>query len=62
MVTKKKAKTKLTQVTDKKQSDQFKKVARELEADGELNLTEAEEQFEKAIDNIAKSKPTTSGT
>lgn len=53
MVAKKKPKTKLTQVTDKKQSDQFRKVARELEADGDLNLTEAEEKFEKAIDRIS---------
>ncbi len=43
-------KPKLTPVTDKKQSDQFRKVARELEADGELDLTEAEEKFERALD------------
>lgn len=49
---KKKAKTKLTQVTDKNQSEQFRKVARELEADGDLNLTEAEKEFEKAIKRI----------
>lgn len=46
---KKKPKAKLTQVTDKAQSEQFRKVARELEADGDLNLTEAEEKFEHAI-------------
>jgi len=59
---KKKPKAKLTQVTDKAQSEQFRKVARELEADGDLNLTEAEKEFEKAIDDIAKSKTTTNGT
>lgn len=55
MVDKKKTKPKLTQVTDKAQSDQFKKVARELEADGDLNLTDAEKKFEKAFDKaVAK--------
>ncbi len=49
----KKPKTKLTQVTDKKQSEQFRKVARELEADGKLNLTEAEEEFERVIKKAA---------
>ncbi|PQA86748.1 hypothetical protein [Hyphococcus luteus] len=53
---KKKTKTKLTQVTDKNQSEQFRKVARELEADGELDLTEAEEKFEKAIDKLTKKR------
>jgi CelD/BcsL family acetyltransferase involved in cellulose biosynthesis len=47
-----KRKPKLTQVTDKKQSENFKKVARELEADGDLNLTEAKEKFENALDAI----------
>lgn len=42
-------KPKLTKVTDKKQSDQFRKVARELEADGDLNLTEAEKRLDKVI-------------
>ena len=49
---KKKAKAKLTQVTDKAQSEQFRKVARELEADGDLNLTEAEEKFEKTLKKV----------
>jgi len=40
-------------VTDKAQSDQFRKVARELEADGDLNLAEAEENFEKAMKKIS---------
>lgn len=57
MVAKKKAKTKLTQVTDKAQSENFRRVARELEAAGELNLTEAEEEFEKAIEKITQPKP-----
>jgi hypothetical protein len=48
----KKKKAKLTQVTDKAQSEQFRKVARELEADGDLNLTEAEEEFEKTVGKI----------
>lgn len=48
-----KRKTKLTKVTDKAQSDQFRKVARELEADGDLNLAEAEENFEKAMKKIS---------
>lgn len=52
MVAKKKAKTKLTQVTDKAQSDQFKKVARELEADGDLNLTEAEKKLDEIVDKL----------
>lgn len=58
MVAKKKAKpkTKLTQVTDKKQSEQFRKVARELEADGKLNLTDVEEEFEKAIDSVTRKR------
>lgn len=42
-------KPKLTKITDKKQSENFKKVARELEADGELNLTEAEEALDKLV-------------
>lgn len=57
MVAKKKtAKTKVTQVTDKNQSEQFRKVARELEADGDLNLTEAEEKFEEAVKGLLPSR------
>jgi len=48
MVTKKKKPTN----TDKKQSERFKELAKELEADGELNLTEAEEKFEQALGKI----------
>ncbi len=44
-----KRKPKLTKVTDKKQSENFKKVARELEADGDLNLTEAEEKLDRIL-------------
>jgi len=51
MVTKKKKPTN----TDKKQSEKFKELAKELEADGELNLTEAEEKFERFIGEKAKS-------
>ena len=39
--------------TDKDQSERFKALARELEAAGELDLTEGEKAFEKAIDMIA---------
>ena len=39
--------------TDKKQSARFKKLAEELEAAGELDLTEAEEKFEELVDRIS---------
>lgn len=52
-----KRKPKLSKNTDKAQSEQFKKVARELEADGELNLTDAEERFDKAVGNVVKTQP-----
>ncbi len=35
--------------TDKAQSERFKEFAKELEADGDLNLTEAEEKLEEAF-------------
>ncbi|MEX6634039.1 hypothetical protein [Hyphococcus lacteus] len=53
-----KRKPKLSKNTDKAQSEQFKKVARELEADGELNLTDAEKRFEKALDKLKPKAPT----
>lgn len=46
-----KRKSKPQPITDKKQSDQFRKVARELEADGELSLTDAEEKLDRAVRN-----------
>ena len=42
----------VTKNTDKAQSDQFRKTARELEADGSLDLTEAEEKLERAIKSV----------
>ena len=45
MVTKKKKPAN----TDKAQSERFKELAKELEAAGELDLTEAEGKFEKAL-------------
>lgn len=38
--------------TDKAQSDRFKAAAEELEAAGELNLTEADETVKSFIDSI----------
>lgn len=49
-----KRKSKLTKVTDKKQSDQFRKVARELEADGDLDLTEAAKNLDSSIRKSVK--------
>ncbi len=43
--------------TDKAQSERFRKLAKELEADGDLDLTEAEEKFERAIEISLKHKP-----
>ncbi|MEK7265721.1 MAG: hypothetical protein AAB227_06435 [Pseudomonadota bacterium] len=42
--------------TDKAQSEKFKALAKELEAAGELDLTEAENKFAKEVGRIAKSK------
>ena len=47
-----KRKPKPQQVTNKAQSENFKKVARELEADGDLDLTEANEKFDETLDAI----------
>ena len=41
--------------SQKEQSKRFLAKARELEADGELNLTEGEEKFERAFGKIVKS-------
>lgn len=43
--------------TDKAQSERFKETARELEAAGDIDLTEAERKFAKEVGRIAKSKP-----
>jgi hypothetical protein len=41
---------------DEAQSQRFIETAKALEADGDLNLTEAEEAFERAITRIVPSK------
>ena len=43
--------------TKKAQSEGFKKAATDLEAAGELNLTEAEKDFDASLDRIFRSKP-----
>lgn len=48
--------TKPTKPDDPAQSERFKEIVRELEADGDLNLTEAEAAFERAMDKVAPSK------
>ena len=50
MVTKKKKPAN----TDKAQSERFKELAKELEAAGELDLTEAERTFERALSDVLK--------
>ncbi|MGQ0676241.1 MAG: hypothetical protein ACT4N4_09170 [Rhodospirillales bacterium] len=47
-----KAKPKRTKGPATKQGERFKKLARELEADGKLNLTEAGDVFESAFKKI----------
>ncbi len=44
--------------TDKAQSERFKELAKELEADGDLNITEAREKFEQEIGKLVKTKAT----
>ena len=53
MAGRKKSVAKKAQNTNKAQSETFKKVAKELEADGDLNLTEAEEKLEKTMKKVA---------
>ena len=46
------AKRKTDAVEDEEQSARFLELARELEAAGELNLTEGEAAFEKAMERV----------
>lgn len=42
--------------TDKAQSERFKELAKELEADGGLNLTEADKEFRDTLKRITRAK------
>lgn len=46
----------VTRNTDKAQSDQFRKTAEELEADGSLDLTEASEKLERMVKSVTPSR------
>lgn len=42
---------------DPEQSKRFLDLARELEADGDLNLTDAEKKFDELLGRVAGEKP-----